>query len=162
MNEKVERFQHTIKQIFIKHCPLRTVRIKEGIPFLENPQTIKLRRLKDKLHQKRNPAWKLIDKTLKQTYRNLRKTHATNNINSITRGSKTWWRNVKQITDPNSTSTTAQQRRFINNTWMTDSDFVEKQHQYYKSLSKPSPTTSSQPACTQSASANIYISEAEV
>ena len=68
VNEKVERFQHTIKQIFIKHCPLRTVRIKEGIP-------IKLRRLKDKLHQKRNPAWKLIDKTLKQTYRNLRKKH---------------------------------------------------------------------------------------
>ena len=45
---------------------------------------------------------------------------------------------------------------------MTDSEFVEKQHQYYKSLSKPSPTTSSQPACTQSASADINISEAEV
>ena len=112
-----------------------------GKPHLENPVTIKLRRLKDKLYKNdhTHKSWKIIGNILTAKYRELQRTFARNNVNKVAKGSKNWWKGVKSITDSTSTDPKSHKsKHFIDGKWLSDEDFVEKQHDYFQSLANPS------------------------
>ena len=164
INDKVERYHNIINDIFTKHCPKRNVKVRAGKPLLENPVTIKLRRLKDKLYKngKSDNGWKNVGKTLTSKYRDLQRSFAQNNINKVATGSKKWWKGVNSIVDPSSANSNVnQQKRFIEGKWMDDKEFVEKQHEYYLSLATPLPQsqTDDHDLSTQSEQSEVNVAE---
>ena len=164
LEQKVELFHNKIKDIFNKHCPVRNVKVKMGKTHLENPVTIKPRRLKDKLYKNdhSHKSWKMIGNILTSEYRELQRTFARNNINKVAKGSKNWWKGVKSITDSTSTDPKSHKsKHFIDGKWLSDEDFVEKQHDYFQSLANPTSSKTTNPTI-QSDSSRMSTTTASI
>ena len=64
---------------------------------MTSPLIRKLSRAKQRAHQKQNPAWKALSKILSQQLRKQMSLKTSEKVNNTVTGSKSWWRNLKQL-----------------------------------------------------------------
>lgn len=134
VDDKVECFHNIIESIYKEHCPQQKIRVREKDPLLVTPLTIKLKRAKDRLYNKGNPAWKFFAHLLKNKIQAIRRNYCKNNVNALLGSGKAWWKNIKHLTQPSKTS--EPDRIFLDNKWQTMADFVENQNNYYSSITE--------------------------
>ena len=136
IDKKVELFQSFMTNVFDKHCPVRTVRVTIGKPCLTSPLIRKLSRAKKRAHNKGNPSWKSLSSLLKFHQKQLLSKQTDGNVNFAIKGSKNWWQNIKHLTGE-SKKTQSAELTYINDEWITDSEFANKMNEYLGSFSKP-------------------------
>jgi hypothetical protein len=132
VDDKVTIFHDTVETIYREHCPERRVRVREKDPLLLTPLIIKLRRAKNRLYKNGNIGWKYFAGLISQKLRKIRKEHCEKHLNSITNDSKKWWKNLKSLTEPSQQG--GPERLYINEKWMTPSEFVETQNDHSLSV----------------------------
>ena len=96
LNKKVTNFHQTVNAILDQHCPLRSIRVRNGEPTLETPLTIKLRRAQHRLYKMGNPTWKFMAKLLQSKLKQQKRFHSEKNINCMLTNSKQWWAMSKE------------------------------------------------------------------
>ena len=132
VDDKVNKFHDIIDSVYQKYCPVRNVRVREQDPVLVTPLIIKLRRAKNRLYKQGSPAWKFVSGLLSRKIREKRKNFSDTNLNAVLMGSKKWWKNVKTLTQP--PEQTGPSRMLLDNKWITPSEFVEQQNDYFLSV----------------------------
>jgi exonuclease III len=103
VNTKVQLLYSRILDIVNKYAPLKTKKIRIGY-HIESTFISKLRKAKDKAYKAGNPVWKAIAKYLRISIKKQQKALTDRTINKCKNG-KTWWRHIKNLTNPVSRTT---------------------------------------------------------
>ena len=129
-DEKVDILHHVINSILDKHCPYRSIRVPQGKPVLTTPLIRKLSRAKKRAHRKNKPTWKAISKLLSIKLKEQLATQTSDNVNNVVRGSKNWWKNVKDLIGE-SPQVSSCPLISINDRWLNMLQFVNDLNSYY-------------------------------
>lgn len=84
--------------------PIKEVKAPVGRVSITTPLITKLRNAKWKAYSKGVSSWKFFGSLLRKTLSEHRKNEANHNINNTVAYSKTWWSNIKQVTERIKTS----------------------------------------------------------
>ena len=131
VHSKVEIFHKKVQTLFDKHCPVRRVRVPRERPVLSNHLIPKPRRAKQRAHKNKNPSWKALSKLLTIQMRNQLKRRTDEKVNSTVHGSKTWWKNVNDLTGEAQEKSHCAPLINMDDSWLSIPDFVEKLNEYY-------------------------------
>ena len=97
---------------------------------MTSPLIRKLSRAKQRAHQEQNPAWKALSKILSQQLRKQLSLKTSEKVNNTVTGSKSWWRNLKQLTGEQH-QVSAAPLISMNDNWLNKSQFVKQLIDYY-------------------------------
>ena len=130
VDRKVDIFQSCLKELFLKHCPMKTIRVPIGKPIITTPLLRKLKRAKQRAYKNNSPSWKFLSVLYSKELHKESVRKTVNLINKVQRGSDSWWTEVKKVTGCQN-STFQKPFLFINDSWISAQDFTSLINDYY-------------------------------
>jgi hypothetical protein len=133
IDKKADILQSTMSALLDRHCPVKKVRVLEHQSALLTPLVAKLRRGKQRAYKKGSPSWKFLSKLLSQQIRQAQLRHTDQVVNQAVRGSRQWWRSVKDLIGERKSSIEPPYVH-INGEWLSNTKFIELLNDHYLSL----------------------------
>lgn len=128
---KVEIFHDTVEKVYNKHCPAKSMRIRENQPCWNTPLIMKIRRAKNRAYKKGNKAWKYLANLLRTVIRKRKRTFTNTEVNTALSNSKLWWQNIRKLEGKQKAKCAVYN---IDGQWLSPEEFVNAQNQYFVSI----------------------------